>query len=325
MDRSDGRDPVNEVSPGSSLAKTVSTDAAQCVYIAGTGRNGSTLLGMLLLSDPRVFFAGELTHIWKRGFEQNQLCSCGHPFLCCEFWRAVVKDCFGDDCDAKVAEAARNRERISSFRNLARLKFGAAYRANYVDQYCETYRDLLASIARVSGCQTIVDSSKYPTDMAALIQGGVPLQVVHLVRDCRAVVYSWRTSKRRPEIHWKNEDMPRYGPVQTAVAWRTFNSLIEQIGLPSREAYRVLRYEDLVTDTATHCEQLFRWIGIDNPVEESGIALSDHSISGNPCRFNSGSLKVASDERWRKNFSRWERFIVNIVCRSMQKRYGYGD
>ncbi len=316
---------MNEVSPALSLTKTVSTETAQCIYIAGTGRNGSTLLGMLLSSDPSVFFAGELTHIWKRGFQQNQLCSCGQPFLCCEFWRAVVKDCFGEDCDAKVAEAARIGERISSFRNLPRLKVGAAFRAKSVDRYCRMYSDLLASIARVSSCQTIVDSSKYPTDMGALIQGGVPLQVIHLVRDCRAVVYSWRTSKRRPEIHWKDENMPRYGPVQTAIAWREFNSLIETLCSSSSESCRVLRYEDLITDPTKHREQLLQWIGIADPVRKPEVAPKDHSVSGNPCRFKSGPLKVTGDDRWRKNLSRWERFIVNVVCRSMQQQYGYGD
>lgn len=316
---------MKQASHSSNQTHKGSTDFPGCVYIAGTGRNGSTLLGILLSQDARVFFAGELTHIWKRGFQQNQLCSCGQPFLNCEFWRAVAKDCFGNDCDAKVSEIRRVGEGISSFQNLPKLILGRAHQANLVQQYCRVYSNLLASIARVSGCQTIIDSSKYPTDLAALIQGHVPLRVIHLIRDCRAVVYSWRTSKRRPEIHWKEEDMPHYGPVQTAMAWRTFNSLLERLGREKAETYRMLRYEDLVTDSAKHFRELSQWIGIETPMEERSTGSCNHSVSGNPCRFQSGPLRVAGDERWRGGISRSERFVVRVCCGSMQHRFGYGN
>lgn len=316
---------MNQTSAQSDSARTESTNFPQCVYIAGTGRNGSTLLGMLLSQHPRVFFAGELTHIWKRGFQQNQLCSCGQPFLCCEFWRAVAEDSFGNDCDARVSEMVRVSERVSSFRNLPGLVMGVTNRKDQSLQHCRVYRDLLSSIARVSGCTIIVDSSKYPTDLAAFIQANVPIKIVHLIRDCRAVVYSWRTQKPRPEIHWKDEDMPHYGPVQTAIAWRTFNSLIEKISMPVDGSYRLLRYEDLVMDTPKHYEQLLNWIGLKElDIEKAGASL-DHSVSGNPCRFKSGPLRVAIDDRWRDGLSRSERMLVKLLCGSMQKRYGYED
>ena len=48
-----------------------------CMYIGGCGRNGSTWLGMCLERSPDVCFAGELTHLWQRGFLDDELCDCG--------------------------------------------------------------------------------------------------------------------------------------------------------------------------------------------------------------------------------------------------------
>jgi len=48
-----------------------------------------------------------------------------------------------------------------------------------------------------TGARVIVDSSKVPTGGAALFQmAGITPAVVHLVRDPRAVAYSWRRPKR---------------------------------------------------------------------------------------------------------------------------------
>ncbi len=295
------------------------------VYIAGTGRNGSTVLGMLLAQHSDVFFAGELTHIWKRGFLENQLCSCGRPFLSCDFWQSVATDCLGDNPEATLSEVTQLRDRVSTFANLPRLLLGQSHPTDHSLNYARIYRKLLISITRISGCRVIVDSSKYPTDLAALLYANQAVRVIHLVRDCRAVVYSWRTSKKRPEIHWKDEDMPRYGPMQTAVAWRVFNSTIERLGSGKGSGYQVLRYEDFAADSEVHCRRLLDWIGLEHPFEQRKSTRCDHNFSGNPCRFQSGKLKVVSDERWRDGLSRTESRVVSLICGSMQRKYGYGD
>lgn len=46
------------------------------VYIAGTGRSGSTLLDMLLSSHPLAFGAGELSAVFVE-WAEGGLCTCG--------------------------------------------------------------------------------------------------------------------------------------------------------------------------------------------------------------------------------------------------------
>ena len=50
------------------------------LFIVGSSRSGSTLLERLLNELPGVLSVGELKRMWRRGFVENRLCSCGQPF-----------------------------------------------------------------------------------------------------------------------------------------------------------------------------------------------------------------------------------------------------
>jgi hypothetical protein len=114
--------------------------------------------------------------------------------------------------------------------------------------------------------------------------------------------------------------------MQTAVAWRVFNSTIERlVSGKGSGCYQVLRYEDFVADPEVYCKKLLDWIGLERPFEQRESTACAHSVSGNPCRFQSGKLKITSDERWRDGLSRWESRVVSHICGSMQRKYGYGD
>ena len=62
------------------------------IFIAGAGRSGSTLLGRVLgmAHDAKNF--NELRPIWKKGFLDNQKCSCGARFSECVFWKPVYDE-----------------------------------------------------------------------------------------------------------------------------------------------------------------------------------------------------------------------------------------
>jgi len=66
------------------------------IYIAGSTRSGSTLLGSILGQVEGVFFAGEVYRIWHPRDRTAGLCSCGKKEEECEVWSAIFKDAFGD-------------------------------------------------------------------------------------------------------------------------------------------------------------------------------------------------------------------------------------
>jgi hypothetical protein len=301
------------------------TDSAELIYIAGSGRNGSTFLGLQLGRAHEVCFAGELTHIWQRGYLNDELCGCGQTFQRCDFWGEVTRSAFGTFTASDAQQALILRNSISQFRNLPWLLAGRAPVAgNVVAEYGQIYGELVGAIRRHSGCSHVVDSSKYPTDLAALTQlPALGVRVVHLIRDCNAVVYSWKRKKQRTEIHWQQALMPRYGAIQTALGWKLFNRSIQRVMHSSTDRYRQLRYEDLTTQFDSTMNQLFSWLQVSEPPLSEDSAIEKHTIGGNPCRFDFDAQHVRIDEQWRHDMKTLDRLTVRLLCGRDQKRFGY--
>lgn len=194
--------------------------------------------------------------------------------------------------------------------------------------YSEALERLYRAIRSVSGCRVIVDSSKYPPEAFLLRDtDGIRLHVVHLVRDANAVVHAWQKEKRRPEIHWKEAYFPRYSPVTTSVAWSVFSGLFELIG-SGDTPYRLVRYEDLVREPRRQVDRVLELVGMAGEVpaeiRPAEVVLGDnHTVSGNPVRFERGSVALRVDTDWQDAMGRGQRALVNLLTYPGQRRYGY--
>ena len=62
------------------------TGKTKVLYIAGTSRCGSTILGNVLGQIRGFVSVGEISSIWERGFLENAYCGCGTRFLDCPMW-----------------------------------------------------------------------------------------------------------------------------------------------------------------------------------------------------------------------------------------------
>ena len=110
-------------------------------------------------------------------------------------------------------------------------------------EYTSYYARLYAAIAEVSGAELVIDSSKHPSLAHCLRwQDGVDLRVLHLVRDSRAVAYSWGRQVRRPDTD-RESYMTRYSPAVAAAQWNGQNAAFHLLrGVPVLR----MRYEDFV-------------------------------------------------------------------------------
>ena len=292
------------------------------LYIAGTGRSGSTLLAGLLGRVDGHVAVGELRYVWSRSLAEDHLCECGARFRGCPFWADVFAEAFGGFDESRPAEVTRLAARVDRIRHIPRLAApplrSARFRAD-LEAFGQVLRRLYSAILSVSGASVVVDSSKDPS--YAYVLAAVPsldVALVHLIRDSRAVAYSWTRERVRPEIHWKVEYMQRRPPSLSARRWVQYHLAFDVLERRVPRSLR-LRYEDLATEpdaavarvAALTAPRVVAPTGVGGPSApalRSGTQPAGHSVGGNPVRFE-GPRPVPptspGSRRWRPGTAAW--------------------
>ncbi len=334
-------------------------ETSRVVFIAGEGRSGGTLLGQILDGLSDFVYVGELRNIWHEALEQNDPCGCGERFRNCEFWRAVVEKAFGS------FERLDVREMLNMHRSVARERFtpmlmllnrvpadllGSKLPRAYQDALSKLY----SAIRQVAGKSVVVDSSREPSQ--ALVLARIPsidLRLLHLVRDSRAVAFSYSRRKaqfrndkgsqpRKPVLTSSasrtlpvDEDgvqriLPRQGAVASALWWTWRNAWTSAIPHLRRRRipYTRLRYEDLVVEPKNAIARVFEQLELGEPdlslIDGPNVKLRvNHALSGNPVKFNSGGIGLRIDDEWRRAMGERERKAVGVITGRLMRQYGY--
>lgn len=300
------------------------------LYIAGSGRSGSTLLERVIGQIEGFFPVGELKYVWERGLAENQLCGCGTPFRECSFWKAVMEEAYGGLDQVSSEEMIRLRRQVDRVRFVPQIisPWRTPRYQERFKEYSRRLEQLYAAIQKVSGSRVIIDSSKDPSPAYVLgTLSMIDLYVVHLVRDCRAVAYSWMRKKIRPEIQDKVVYIPQFGPLESSWGWVFVNMCIEPLKyLNSR--YTFLRYEDFVANPKAGLSRILTLVQEDVrdlPLigERSVYLESHHTVSGNPLRFKQGLIEIRADDEWRMKMRDRHRYLVNVLSWPLLMKYGY--
>jgi hypothetical protein len=287
---------------------------------------------MLLGGLPGCTAVGELRHIWERGVLGNRLCGCGEPFHDCPFWSEVGQAAFGgwNTVDAE-RQAARlmvvGRQRHFP---LVAAGTGSARFRTELRAYAELQARVYRAVAAVSGDEAIIDSSKSPVYALTLRAAGLAVDVLHLVRDSRAVAHSWTRSRAMGDTA-SPEYMPTFGPAWSSLTWVSNNLAVDVVVRGRGVRRRVVRYERLVT---TPAHELGRALGDVLP-DSARAALAaggdarefavgvQHTVAGNPVRMQSGPLKLQVDDAWRGAMPARDRRLVTLLTFPLLARYGY--
>lgn len=312
---------------------TAGTSAGPCVlYVGGTSRSGSTLLECLTARLDGVVVLGEVTHLWRRGLLEDQLCACGQPFSRCPFWQQVGRTAFGGWERVDVEHVLRLADRVDRQRRLPVTGRRRPPRsvAAPAREYAGYYRRIYEAAATVAGAAVVVDSSKVPpTGMAVSHDPDLDLRVLHIVRDSRGVAYSWTKTVARPETA-TGEPMPRFGVRSSAVQWAAHNLEMELFRRRRVPMVRV-RYEDLVDDAAAVLGDAWRALDLpgDGRLPMTGprsIELRPtHSVAGNPMRFRLGVTELRPDLEWRRAMPASQRRVATAITLPLLRAYGYRD
>jgi GT2 family glycosyltransferase len=299
------------------------------LFIAGSGRSGSTMLERVIGEMPGFANVGELIDMFRRSRE-GERCGCGQPFTDCPFWTGVGKRAFGGWNAGDLAAVARLQDKVARQRHMPKLLAmrlaGQDFRDD-VATYGGYYRKLYRAIAAEAGAQYVVDSSKWPVQALALARAGIDVRVIHLVRDARGVAYSMNKDVARPHTLHENDVMWRTAPAGAALRWATCQSETELL----RRHMRVtrVRYEDFVRQPRHTVETALARLGLPSTsshlahIDQGRVVLGkSHGLSGNPSRFRDGEIVLRRDEAWRGQMSRLDRVVVTAIGLPFMLRYG---
>ncbi|MGH9170252.1 MAG: hypothetical protein ACRD0Z_05200 [Acidimicrobiales bacterium] len=299
------------------------------VCVTGHGRSGSTLLDRILGQLPGFTSLGEVRDLFDdRGVAAHR-CSCGSTVLDCDFWSVVLKDALAssgiDEQQATSLRAAEERQR-----HIPRLWWELRRRPGRpLNPYGELLVNLYQAATAYCGTTGVIDSSKFVSDILILCRDPrVDLYVIHLVRDPRAAAFSW--SRPTADPGRQGESLQTFSPAMSSFWWAAANGeaeLFVRRRLGSR--YQRLRYEDFVTaprQVLGAAAEAFGCRAEDLPLEGSGavhVGSSCHLVGGNPNRFQSGTVELALDERWRQAMSGRDLGKATLPAVPLLHRYGY--
>jgi Sulfotransferase domain len=313
------------------MISRVDNSSVKVIYVGGYARSGSTLIGRVLGEPPGMVCVGETRFLWSRGLINNVGCGCGQPFRSCPFWGAVGDEAFGG-WNQVDAEEMTELDRVTNLPQALPF-YWAPWLKPGIDEkigdYAAILSKLYAAIKRVSGANVIIEISKDPT-LACLLTRipGSDVRVIHLVRDSRAVAYSWTRKRRMPSPIGDEEFMSRASPTETAIKWSAWNAgcyILRAAKFP----YQKISYEDFVADPRAILDRLSVFAGEEtissaSQLRGTEVRLGDHHIfSGNPMRAHTGWLPVRLDTEWQTQLPKSEFAKVTAITWPLLRINGY--
>jgi hypothetical protein len=304
------------------------SDQVKVLYITGWGRSGSTILGNILGEIDCFSHVGEVRSLWDN-LIKNKLCGSGKPLMDSALWRNVLNEAFDGMERIDAHEMISLRESVSRTRHIPLMLIPGATTllTPRLEQYLDVLTKLYVAIRACTASKVVVDSSKMPS--YGYLLGMIPiidLYIVHLIRDPRATAYSWL--RKKPSLDTSNETyLPQYSCTKTALLWSIFNLTAEAFWGRSRERYIMLRYEDFVEKPQEAVKRILDLLEEPNRlpfVGEREVELGvNHTIAGNPDRFQRGKVELRSDTEWEDKMRHLDKTIVTALTWPLLLRYEY--
>jgi hypothetical protein len=300
------------------------------VYLGGFGRSGSTLVERMLGAAPGWVNVGELVDLARSVARFDELCGCGQPFSSCPVWTEVGEAAFGGWTQDVLDRLSGLQRAAARQRHLPSL-LGSRPPSDALTGLRAAYGRIYRAVAQVTGARVVVDASKGPALGQALAGApDVDLRMLNVVRDPRAVAWSWKRHVDRPHATSGSAEMWRIPAHRAAAQWSSLQLEIAAIarlgGVPSAR----LLYEDFVADPVGTLLSATVALGVplspaDLPgVEDGRIVLGpSHGLSGNPARFRSGAIDLRRDDGWATEMPSTDRAVVTALTLPLLTAYGY--
>jgi hypothetical protein len=270
------------------------------VYILGSGHCGSTLLSLLLNAHSRMLALGEIDDLADFTIPTHEGAT-KNIELDSPLWRRV----------AERWEAATGRPlRDIDIRHPA-SRDAVRWSEARVARWAEENALLFSLVAEESQAEILVDSTKFPQRLYLLRRAGCfRLKVVHLQRDGRAVLHSYRRRGRTFRQGWS-----RWARSSVAAG-------VLRRRVPAGD-WITVHYEDLVESPSDTLRRICAFLGVEfEPGMLAYRSRPSEAIGGNRMRYDRTET-IVLDEEWKTALSRADRVRFALAGGILNRLQGY--
>jgi hypothetical protein len=300
------------------------------LLITSAGRSGSTVLSKILNELEDAFNVNELAFMPLNGIEKNYPINTGERFSDSAIWQAILRNYKQRN---KVDYLHYRPDQIPNTRELVANDVLPFYTADLkkIARYKNALNDLYQAIFEETNANLIVDSSKvipYVNTVAQLKDFDV--YVLHLVRDPRAVAYSWQKTIKRKDVEEGTElFMEEYSPRKSSISWQLLNQAAHTLQKNGSLRYHFLKYEDFAQAPQLHLAQLLHFLEYPTDaiqIENNTVKLrrTDYGIWGNPnVRQQRDQLHIRYDSAYQSKLKPSTKWQATFWSLPLLWRYAY--
>lgn len=295
------------------------------VYITGWWRSGATILSRSLGSSKDAVFAGELKDYWRIRFMKHNICSCGERFPTCSFWQDVSKEhirSFPSINFEELKNEFREIEKWSNYYKLRKLIINKKENSlrPILDKYIEQNIKLYEIISQKSGGKIIIDSSRNPGRLLALLSSDkIDMYTIDIIRDPRASM----NSLIQKDIRNVHEN--RQNTLINMLNWDVKNLLgLDIMRKIDADKGSYISYKNFTRHPARVLEQLKQRLNLSLDYEDTNGKFTinleaGHIFSGNRSRFNTGKITISEDTNWERQLSWFHKTLITIGSLPLHK------
>ncbi|MEM1328000.1 MAG: sulfotransferase domain-containing protein [Bacteroidota bacterium] len=300
------------------------------LLITSAGRSGSTVLSKILNELDDAFNVNELAFMPLNGIEKNYPINTGERFSDSEIWQEILANY---QTKNQLNHLHYRPHLIPNTRQLVGEQLLPFYKAanKQLEQYKTALNNLFHAIFEEIKAEIIIDSSKVAPYVHAVSQlADFDIYVLHLVRDPRAVAYSWQKKIKRSDVE-KNDEvfMEEYSPRKSSISWQLVNQYAESLKNRTDLKYHFLKYEDFAQQPEKHLAQLLQFLNYSKDaieINDNSIPLhrTDYGIWGNPnVRQQKEQLRIKYDSDYKKQLHPSTTRTATFWSLPLLLRYGY--
>lgn len=288
------------------------------VYLTGFWYSGATILGRCLKTSDQAIYVGEIRDYWKKGFHKNEQCSCGTNFKDCAFWKEVTEEYLKSFPSINIEKVTKDLFELESTKNYLQLRKFIKGKANeHINSLLQNYvlhtEKLYEAIAKVSGKNIIIDSSRLPGRLLAISSSSKLIVIpIYLIRDPRGVI----NSLIRKDI--RNYGKNKHSILKHIMIWNIKNLMsLNSIKESNLQNKQYLYYEKFTGNPLKTLDKLKIILNctLNYLVENGSVSFnleSGHVFTGNRSRKESGKITISEDNKWKRELSLTKKIMITI-------------